>query len=63
MNINHIVDVKVSVAFPALDNLVAYLRENEQPKIDAITAQVGSLTKALKTSGDGLSQAITTEQK
>lgn len=51
------------VDFPALDNLVAFLRENQQAEVDAITAQVGALTTRLKVSSEGLSQAVTTEGK
>ncbi len=54
--------LRVTVDFPALDNLVAFLRENQQQQIDQLVTQVGALTQKLKQSGDKLSEAITTEQ-
>lgn len=51
------------IEFPALDNLVAFLREDQQRQIDAITALVGAATKRLKQSSDKLQQAVSDEPK
>lgn len=51
------------IEFPALDNLVAFLREDQQRQIDAITALVGAATKRLKQSSDRLQQAVSDEPK
>lgn len=54
--------ITVTIEFPALDNLVSYLRENEQARIDAATAQVKKLTAVLEKSQTELkaSEAPTT---
>ncbi len=54
--------IVIRVDFPALDNLVTYLRETEQSAVDATAASVGQLTARLKTSADGLQGAVTKEK-
>ena len=49
--------IVIRVDFPALDNLVALLRDNQQAEIDATTATIKGLTQRLKTSSDKLKQA------
>jgi hypothetical protein len=51
--------ITLRVEFPALDNLVLYLREREQWKVDAITAQVRKMNDTLKQSTAGLHQVVT----
>jgi len=65
MTIRHSVnvDVNVNVNFQAFTDFVAYLKSNDQAKIDALTTKVGSLTATLKASNDNLSQAVADEQK
>lgn len=52
------------IDFPALDNLVAYLRENgtlqTQQQIDAITDQVRQVTAQLKQSATRLQDDVDT---
>lgn len=55
--------VVIRIEFPALDNFVAFLRDNEQRKIDAMTAEIRGSVTQLKSSGDALQQAIANEQK
>jgi len=55
--------VVVRIDFPALDNFVAFMREDEQQQVDAMTAEVRGLTTQLKTSGDALGKANANEQK
>ena len=55
--------IAISIDFPALDNLVAWLRENEQQQIDALTEQLGGIAPQLKASADALRKAIADEQK
>jgi hypothetical protein len=50
--------VIVRVDFPALDNLVVYLKEREQGKIDALTAEVQELTGRLQQSSTTLEGAV-----
>ena len=52
----------IHVDFPALDNLVAFLRDNQQSKIDATTAAIEQLTTRLGKSGVALENEITKEQ-
>lgn len=47
----------VRIDFPALADLVSYLRDSQQIKLDALTEEVGKLTQRLKQSSDGLNQA------
>lgn len=48
----------IRVDFQALTDLVAFLRDNQQQKVDAITAFVGSTTDRLKKANDNLQDAI-----
>jgi len=50
----------IHIEFPALDALVAYLRESDktQAQIDALTAQITTLTQRLKESSQALQQAV-----
>jgi hypothetical protein len=57
-----ITTIHVEVDFPALADLVAYLRDNQQAAIDAATTAVTDATAKLKNSTDALSAAITKEQ-
>lgn len=50
--------VNVNIAFPALDNLVAFLVGEEQKKIDAATATLQAATLRLRLSGNTLQKAI-----
>jgi hypothetical protein len=49
--------ILISVDFPALDALVAYLQSNQQKQIDALAAEVDQLTSRLQTSAAGLASA------
>lgn len=51
--------VSIRVDFPALDNLVAYLREQllQQKEIDAITARLNQSTQGLHDSSTALQEA------
>lgn len=62
MNINHNGSFTIRVDFPALDNLVNFLREDQQKQVDAVTARVRTLTARLKASGDSLSKAVSDEK-
>ncbi len=55
---NRIILVRVEI--PALDSLIAYLREQSanQAKIDTLAAQVESLTAHLKQSSGHLNDAV-----
>ena len=57
------VNVNVRVDFPALSDLVAFLRENTQQKIDALTTTVEHLTEQLKQSSMGLQGSIEKEKE
>lgn len=46
------------VDFPALTELVAFLKASEQPAIDALTTKVGAATQELKQSSNNLQQAV-----
>ncbi len=50
--------LKVQIEFPALDNYVAFLRENQQAEIDQLTTQIGLLAQKLKQSNADLRNAI-----
>lgn len=54
--------ITIRVEFPALDALVAYLQDQQQKQLDALTAQVTELTEALKQSTAGLKQAVDQEK-
>ena len=56
--------VSVNVSFPALDGLVAYLKacDDQQKQIDALTAQVGELTKGLQQSESALKGSVVANQ-
>lgn len=62
MTFNHNGSFTIRVDFPALDNLVNFLREDQQKQVDAVTARVGTLTARLKTSSDSLSKAVSDEK-
>ena len=57
-------NINISVSFPALDDLVAYLktRDDQQKQIDALTAQVGELTKGLQQSESALEGSVGANQ-
>ena len=57
-------NINISVSFPALDDLVAYLktRDDQQKQIDALTAQVGELTKGLQQSESALKGSVGANQ-
>lgn len=46
--------LSIRIDFPALSDLVTFLREQNQGKIDALTAQVSDLAERLKTSSSAL---------
>ena len=54
--------VKFFITFPALDNLVSFLRENQQQQIDAMATTLAGLNERLKKSNADLRKAITDEQ-
>jgi len=56
--------VTVNVDFPALADLVSYLRENDaqQKQLGDLTAQVTELTKRLRKSHAGLETAVETAE-
>lgn len=55
---NTTIDVRID--FPALDSLVAYLKEREatQAQVDAMAAKVTELTNRLQSSGTGLDETV-----
>lgn len=57
--------LSVTIQFPALDALIAYLREHDdfENKINAATVQVQELTAALKKSGVTLQSEVNKEGK
>lgn len=56
-------NIVIRIDFPALDNLVTYLKDNAQEKIDAITAQLNSQIQGLQQHRAGLDQAIADQEK
>jgi hypothetical protein len=56
-------NLTVRVDFPALDNLLAFLRENRQTEIDALTTKLAGLASRLNAVKDGLIQAVKDETK
>lgn len=57
------VQVNVRVDFQALTDLVAYLRDVQQGKIDELARQVAELTAHLQNSTAGLKSSIETSNK
>ena len=55
--------ITISVEFPALSDLVAYLQGNQQRQIDELTLAIASLSRGLKKSGDGLNEVVVDESK
>lgn len=57
--------VNVHVEFPALEELVRYLkgRDVQQNQIDALSAQVHQMAEALNQSTTGLQAAVQTQEK
>lgn len=48
--------LNIRIDFPALSDLVTFLREQNQGKVDALTAQVSDLAARLKTSSSALKE-------
>lgn len=51
-------DVTVTIDFPALADLVAYLRSQQQSQVDALTAKVTELTTSLTKATSGLQGSV-----
>lgn len=49
--------IMIRIDIPALSDLVAYLKENRQQEIDAMSTQVEALSKRLSASAKALSSA------
>jgi hypothetical protein len=56
-NISVNISGAININFPALDNLVSYLQNDQQRQVDALTTQVETLTSALSKSTVGLQTA------
>jgi hypothetical protein len=54
--------VHVHVDFPALSELVVFLRESNQQPVDALTAKIKTATLALSRSEAALQNAMITNQ-
>jgi hypothetical protein len=55
---NLVFSIVFRVDFPALDNLVLYLQNQQQAKIDAMAAAVKDLTAQLQKSGASLEGSL-----
>ncbi len=62
LSIHHTHAGNFRIDFPALDNLVNFLRENQQQQIDAFTKSIEGSTVRLKRVTDILRAAVTEEQ-
>ena len=50
-------DITITINFPALDALVAYLNNQQQSQVDALAAKVTQLTSTLSQSSTSLQAA------